>query len=158
MRSAATCWRLASEIRSCCPPKPSNPRVATMKAVRFHQHGSTDVLHYEEVATPIPRPGEALVRVRACALNYLDIWERRGLERVTIPLPHISGSDVAGEVVEAPGVDLPVGQRVMLQPGVTCGHCAACLSGRDNECASYESLGYRNHDGGYAEYVTVPLQ
>jgi len=129
-----------------------------MFAVRFHQHGGPDVLRYEEVADPEPAPGEALIRVRACALNHLDLWERRGQPRVKIPLPHISGSDVAGEVVAAAAPDVPLGRRVLLQPGVSCGRCAACLEGRDNECRSYEVLGYLNHPGGYAEYVTVPVQ
>src|SRR5262249_7841117 len=102
--------------------------------------------------------GEALVRVGGCALNHLDLWQRRGLPRVTIPLPHISGSDVAGEVVAAASPDVPPGCRVMLQPGISCGRCQACLEGRDNECPSYEVLGYLNHPGGYAEYVKVPLQ
>ena len=129
-----------------------------MKAVRFHQHGGPDVLRYEDAPDPVPSAGEALVRVRACALNHLDLWERRGLPRVTIPLPHISGSDVAGEVVTSSSLDVPPSSRVMLQPGLSCGRCAACLSGRDNECAQYEVLGYRNHDGGYAELVKVPLE
>lgn len=128
-----------------------------MKAVRFHAHGGPEVLRYEDVPDPVPRPGEALVRVRACALNHLDLWERRGLDRVTLPLPHISGSDVAGEVVaaEAPGVE--IGQRVLVQPGLSCGRCPACLSGADNFCPEYDVLGYRS-DGGYAELVRVPVQ
>jgi len=76
-------------------------------------------------------------------------------------MPHISGSDVAGEVVEAAAsaaVDVAVGRRVMLQPGMSCGRCAACLSGKDNECPQFEALGYRSHPGGYAEYVKVPVQ
>ena len=119
-----------------------------MRAVRFHQHGGPDVLTHEEAPDPLPRPGHRIVRVRACALNHLDIWQRRGIERVRIPMPHISGADVAGEVVET-------GERVMLQPGLSCGRCARCLAGRDNRCASYDVLGYQS-DGGYAEYVSVP--
>jgi NADPH:quinone reductase-like Zn-dependent oxidoreductase len=129
-----------------------------MKAVRFHRHGDASVLRCEDVPDPVPRAGEVLVRVRACALNHLDLWQRRGLEHVTIPLPHISGSDVAGEVASAPDGTLRPGARVMLQPGISCGRCEACLSGRDNECAEYEVLGYRNTAGGYAELVTVPVQ
>src|SRR5262245_605390 len=129
-----------------------------MKAVRFHEHGGPAVLRYEEAPDPDLVAGEVLVRVRACALNHLDLWERRGLARVQIPLPHISGSDVAGEVVESTVAGVPAGGRVMLQPGVSCGRCAACLSGRDNECRQYEVLGYRHHDGGYAELVKVPAQ
>ena len=129
-----------------------------MKAVRFHRHGGPDVLSYQDAPDPVPATGDVLVRVRACALNHLDIWERRGLRRVTIPLPHISGSDVAGEVVSSAVANVIAGTRVMLQPGISCGRCAACLSGRDNECPHYEVLGYRNHDGGYAELVKVPVQ
>src|SRR5881409_1192911 len=129
-----------------------------MKAVRFHQHGAPDVLRCEEVPDPTLEPGEVLVRVRACALNHLDIWERRGLPNVVIPMPHISGSDVAGEVVASLAPDVSAGRRVMLQPGMSCGRCAACVSGRDNECPSYQVLGYLNYSGGYAELVKVPAQ
>jgi len=127
-----------------------------LKAVRFHEHGGPSVLRYEEAPDPDLAPGDVLVRVRACALNHLDLWARRGLRRVQIPLPHISGSDVAGEVASSAAPDVSPGLRVMLQPGVSCGRCAECLSGRDNECAQYEVLGYRNHAGGYAEFVRVP--
>ena len=106
---------------------------------------------------PEARPGEAVVRVRATSLNHLDIWQRRGIERVRIPFPHISGADVAGEVVDAPDGALAPGRRVMLQPGLSCGRCAPCLEGRDNECPRYDVLGYQS-DGGYAEYVRVPVQ
>lgn len=126
-----------------------------MKAVRFHAHGGVDVLRFEDAPDPVPRPGEAVVRVRACALNHLDLWQRRGMDRVRIPFPHISGADVAGEVVEPGASGVPAGTRVMLQPGVSCGRCRECLSGRDNECASYSVLGYMT-DGGYAELVKVP--
>ncbi len=126
-----------------------------MRAVRFHAHGGPDVLRYEEAPDPVAAAGQVVVRVRACALNHLDLYQRRGLERVTIPLPHISGADVAGEVVDAPGGELATGTRVLLQPGVSCGRCAACLGGHDNMCARYDVLGYQS-DGGYAELVRVP--
>src|SRR3954465_6071728 len=129
-----------------------------VKAVRFHQHGGPDVLRYEDAPDPELAPGEVLIRVRACALNHLDIWGRRGLPNIVIPMPHITGSDVAGDVVSSAAAGVPVGQRVMLQPGMSCGRCAACLSGADNECPRYEVLGYINHPGGYAEYVKVPVQ
>ena len=129
-----------------------------MKAVRFHQHGGPDVLHYEDAPDPNPGPGEVLVRVRACAMNHLDLWARRGLPGRTTPMPHITGSDVAGEAVSSNATEVAIGRRVMLQPGVSCGYCEACLSGKDNECASYEVLGSLHHDGGYAEYVKVPVQ
>ena len=129
-----------------------------MKAVRFHQHGGPNVLCYEDAPDPDLMPGEVLVRVRACALNHLDIWGRRGLPGVRIPMPHIPGSDVAGEVIASAAPDVTTGRRVMLQPGVSCGRCVACLSGRDNECPHYEVLGYIHHQGGCAEFVKVPVQ
>ena len=75
-----------------------------MKAVRFHEHGGPDVLRYEDAPDPDPelKAGEALVRVRACALNHLDLWNRRGIERVRFAFPHIPGADIAGEVVRRP--------------------------------------------------------
>ena len=121
-----------------------------MKAVRFHEHGGPEVLRYEDAPDPQPAEGRAIVRVRACALNHLDLWERRGLDRVKLPLPHISGADVAGEV-------LGTGQRVMLQPGLRCGACAACRRGDDNQCVRYDVLGLRS-DGGYAELISIPLE
>ena len=129
-----------------------------MRAVRFHSHGGVEVLRYEDAPDPDLLPGDVLVGVRACALNHLDLWERRGLRHVPIPLPHISGSDVAGEVVASAASGVSLGQRVMLQPGISCGRCAACLSGADNRCPRYEVLGYQNHQGGYAELVKVPAQ
>jgi NADPH:quinone reductase-like Zn-dependent oxidoreductase len=129
-----------------------------MKTVRFHQHGGPEVLRCEEAPDPELAAGEVLVRVHACALNHLDLWERRGMERVRVPLPHISGSDVAGVVVASAAPGLAPGGRVMLQPGISCGRCAACLSGRDNECPTYGILGSRDHAGGYAELVKAPVQ
>jgi NADPH:quinone reductase-like Zn-dependent oxidoreductase len=128
-----------------------------MKAARFHQHGPPDVLLYEDAPDPQAQSGRAIVRVRACALNHLDLWQRRGIERVRIPLPHISGSDVAGEVVDAGGGAVSVGARVLLQPGMSCGVCASCGEGRDNFCAAYDVLGLQS-DGGYAELVSVPVE
>jgi NADPH:quinone reductase-like Zn-dependent oxidoreductase len=128
-----------------------------VKAVRFHEHGGPEVLRYEDAPDPVPAPGWILVRVRACALNHLDLWQRRGLERVTIPLPHVSGADVAGEIAAlGEGVTaVRAGDRVMLQPGLSCGRCPRCLAGEDNFCPAYDVLGYQS-DGGYAELVTVP--
>lgn len=128
-----------------------------MKAVRFHEHGDAGVLRCEEVADPQRAEGRALVRVRACALNHLDLWQRRGLDRVPIPLPHISGSDIAGEVIDPADSGLRAGARVMLQPGLRCGHCSACAEGRDNQCDEYDVIGLRS-DGGYAESISVPSE
>jgi NADPH:quinone reductase-like Zn-dependent oxidoreductase len=121
-------------------------------------HGGPEVLRLEDVSEPRVGAGEVLLRVRACALNHLDVWVRRGLKRVEVPLPHICGSDVAGEVVATPDGDIPIGGRVMVQPGISCGTCFACLAGLDNECRQYEVLGYLHHEGGYAEFLKVPRQ
>jgi len=128
-----------------------------VKAVRFHAHGGPEVLRSEEAPDPVAAAGRALVRVRACALNHLDLWERRGIPRVALPLPHISGSDIAGEVVEGGGGAVAAGTRVMIQPGLRCGRCAACADGRDNQCDTYDVLGLKS-DGGYAELVSVPTE
>jgi NADPH:quinone reductase-like Zn-dependent oxidoreductase len=128
-----------------------------MKAIVIHEHGDPSVLKYEDVPEPHVRAGEVLVRVHACALNHLDLWVRRGLNGVAIPLPHIPGSDVAGEIVKiGEGVTtVRVGQKVLLAPGVTCGKCPACVSGNDNRCREFTNLGYMI-DGGCAEFVRCP--
>jgi NADPH:quinone reductase-like Zn-dependent oxidoreductase len=128
-----------------------------MKAIVIYEHGDPGVLKYEDVPEPQVRFGEVLVRVHACALNHLDLWVRRGLPGVAIPLPHIPGSDVAGEIVKiGEGVTtVRVGQRVVLAPGVTCGKCPACISGNDNRCREFTNLGYMI-DGGCAEFVRCP--
>lgn len=128
-----------------------------MRAILFRAHGGPEVLEYTEAAKPQIGHGEVLVRVRACALNHLDLWVRRGLPGVTFPLPHIPGSDIAGEVAETgPGVTtVKAGQKVVLVPGVSCGKCAACVAGVDNRCRQFTNLGYMI-DGGCAEFVRVP--
>ena len=128
-----------------------------MKAVIFHKHGGPEVLEYAEAPDPAIKSNEVLVEVKACALNHLDIWARSGLPGVAIPLPHILGNDIAGVVCEVGGLVswVQVGDEVMLQPGVSCGHCFECLSGRDNLCRDYDILGYRR-DGGYAQLVVAP--
>lgn len=128
-----------------------------MKAIRFHEHGGPDVLRYEDAPDPQPAAGRAIVAVRACALNHLDLWERRGIERVRLPMPHISGSDIAGDVLDAGGGHIPPGTRVVLQPGLNCGICSACREGRDNLCPRYDVIGLKS-DGGYAERVAVPVE
>ena len=128
-----------------------------MKAVVFTQHGGPDVLQYTEVPEPHIRADEVLVRVHACALNHLDLWVRRGIPGISIPMPHIPGSDISGEVskVGERVKRVHVGQRVLLAPGLSCGQCEQCLAGADNLCRQYTIFGYMV-DGGCAEYVRSP--
>jgi NADPH:quinone reductase-like Zn-dependent oxidoreductase len=128
-----------------------------MKAAIFRQHGGPEVLEYTDVPEPKLRADEVLIKVKACALNHLDIFVRNGMPGIEIPLPHILGNDIAGVVHEVGDLVnwIKVGEEVMVHPGVSCGHCEACFSGRDNLCRSYDILGYRR-DGGYAEFVAVP--
>jgi len=128
-----------------------------MKAVVIREHGGPEVLQVEEIEDPHPGPGEVLVRVRACALNHLDVWTRMGQAGRTITFPHILGNDMAGEIAELPSPieGLSVGQRVMLSPGSSCGRSAMCLSGEDHSCRQYRILGHGVH-GGYAELVRCP--
>jgi len=128
-----------------------------MKAVVIHEHGGPDVLKYEDVPDPVAGAGEVLVRVRACALNHLDIWTRKGGAGRQVAFPHILGNDVSGEVegLGSPVAGIERGQRVMLSPGTSCGRCRMCLAGEDSSCRQYRILGYLV-PGGYAERVTCP--
>src|SRR5271155_2851223 len=132
-----------------------------MKAVRIHQFGGPEVLTYEEVPDPKPRRDQVLVRVRACALNHLDLFVRQGLPGVN--LPHILGSDIAGEIVEVgeyvadlKSSDFKPGQRVLLAPMHFCNHCAKCVAGLQNECRQFAVLG-NTVDGGNCELIAVPV-
>jgi NADPH:quinone reductase-like Zn-dependent oxidoreductase len=131
-----------------------------MKAVRIHRFGGPEVLTCEDVPDPQPRKDEVLVRVRACSLNHLDVWVRKGLPGVK--LPHILGSDIAGEIVElgeyVAGFQtgaFKTGQRVLVAPMHFCGHCAKCLAGLQNECREFTVLG-NAVDGGNCELIAVP--
>jgi NADPH:quinone reductase-like Zn-dependent oxidoreductase len=126
-----------------------------MKAVRIHQFGGPEVLIYEDIPDPQPRKDQVLVRVRACSLNHLDVWVRKGLPGVK--LPHIPGSDVAGEVVEVGEYvgGFKAGQRVLLAPMHYCGRCAACVAGIQNQCREFTVLG-NGVDGGDCELIAAP--
>lgn len=128
-----------------------------MKAIIFKKHGTTAEL--EETYVPIPELGkkDVLVKVRACAVNHLDLWTLAGLPNVKVSMPHILGSDIAGEVVEKGKKvrGIPLHKPVIVAPGISCGKCAYCKSGWDSLCAHYEILGFQNN-GGFAEYVKVP--
>ena len=129
-----------------------------MRAVVIREHGGPDVLRLEDLPDPEPGPGQVRVRVEAVALNHLDLWGRRGLPHLKLRFPFILGSDIAGTVERVgAGVEgVTPGVEVVVNPGVSCGRCRECLSGRDNLCRHYHILG-ETRDGGYAEYVVVPV-
>lgn len=129
-----------------------------MKAIIFHEQGGIDKLCYEEVPVPVITSSEVLVRVKACAVNHLDIRARRDRPEVQ-PFPHILGSDISGDVVEV-GTEvqnITVGDRVVLSPCIPCEQCPDCLNGDENMCDFQELLGFQTN-GGYAEYVKVPAK
>src|SRR5215472_8206679 len=126
-----------------------------MKAVRIHQFGGPEVLTYEDIRDPEPRKDEVLVGVRACSLNHLDLWVRKGLPGVK--LPHILGSDIAGEVLEVGEyvTGIKPGQRVIVAPMHFCGHCVKCLAGQQNQCREFTVIG-NAVDGGNCELFRAP--
>jgi NADPH:quinone reductase-like Zn-dependent oxidoreductase len=128
-----------------------------MRAVYIERFGGPEVLTYGERPDPSPGPAEALVRVRACGINHLDLWLRSGLPGLEPDMPHVLGSDVAGEIVAVgSGVShVRVGQRTLVNPTLSCGACSACATGDDHLCRAHDVVG-RTHDGGYAELVVVP--
>jgi NADPH:quinone reductase-like Zn-dependent oxidoreductase len=128
-----------------------------MKAARIHQHGGPEVLQYEDAPEPKIKASEVLVRVRACALNHLDLFVRAGIPGMKFSMPHVLGSDIAGEIVEAGELSERVkpGWRVLLAPGMSCRQCEQCLSGNDNLCRRYTLFGYAA-DGGNAELLAAP--
>jgi len=133
-----------------------------VRAALFSRHGGPEVLEIGELLVPTPGPGEAQIKVSAVGLNHVDLWLRRGLPSLHVAFPHVSGGDVCG-VVSALGPGTAAmpgagnGDRVLLNPGLSCGRCVPCLDGRDNLCPEFRMLGEHVH-GGLAEYVVVPVQ
>ena len=127
-----------------------------MKALTFHEFGGPDKLRYEDVADPTIKPNEVLVRVKACALNHLDLFVREGIPALKTPLPFWTGCDIAGDVVEvgATAAGVKVGDRVAVNPNLTCGRCEFCAEGEDSLCVKYGILG-EHVPGGLAELVPV---
>ncbi len=128
------------------------------EAVVLRSHGGVEVLERETIDLPEPGPREVRVAVRAVALNHLDIWVRKGIPGLKLVYPHRLGSDIVGEVEAlGPGArgGAKVGDKVVVNPGVSCGVCERCLAGRDNLCRTYAILG-EHTNGGYARHVVVP--
>jgi NADPH:quinone reductase-like Zn-dependent oxidoreductase len=130
-----------------------------MKAVLFYEHGGPEVLRYEDFPTPEPGPEDVLIQVKAAALNRLDLFVRQGWPGLKLAYPHIPGADAAGVVV-AVGErvqDVAPGDRVVVNPTLSCGHCEFCMRGEDQLCADFRLLG-EHVRGSYAEYLAVPAR
>ena len=128
-----------------------------MKALVFHEHGDLDQLAYVDVPEPVAGPHEALVQVKAVALNHLDLWVRKGIPGLRLALPHIGGADIAG-IVAAVGEEVDgawVGRRVVINPALACGRCEFCVAGQQSICVEFKILG-EHTPGGMAEYTVAP--
>jgi len=125
-----------------------------MQAVRIHQHGGLEVLQWETCPRPVPGKGQVLVRIKAAAMNHLDLWVRGGIPKV--PLPIILGSDGAGMVAEVGSqvTRFSVGDEVLVQPLTYCGVCSFCQQGLENYCHQFGILG-ETQDGTQAEFLVV---
>jgi len=128
-----------------------------MKAVLFHTHGGLEVLEYSDFPTPEPGDGQVLVKLEAAALNRVDLWTRKGWPGIKLEYPHIPGSDGAGTVagLGACVTGWNIGDRVVINSNLGCGHCPACIAGQDNRCRDWQLLG-ETVRGTYAQYVVVP--
>jgi NADPH:quinone reductase-like Zn-dependent oxidoreductase len=128
-----------------------------MKALYFKEHGELNVIQYGNVPDPTLSPGNVLLRVRACSINHLDIWVRRGWPGLKLEMPHWCGADVAGEIVEL-GKDVSgwqVGRRVVVDPGINTGDDEFTRRGEVTLSPGYHILG-EHVRGGAAEYLAVP--
>src|SRR5438034_2731124 len=127
-----------------------------MKALAFSEHGGLDKLSYQDVPDPKIADGEVLVRVRACALNHLDLFVREGIPGLKLPLPFWSGCDIAGDVAEVGRAvqGVAVGCRVAVNPNLHCGRCEFCVRGEHSLCLTYGILGEHTY-GGLAQLVKV---
>lgn len=130
-----------------------------MKTVLFHQHGGPEVLQYTDFPTPEPKNGEVLIRLRAAALNRMDVFVRNGWPGLKLEMPHINGADGAGEVAAlGAGVSgFKVGERVVVNANLGCGACDFCQAGKDNLCKRWHLLG-ETIRGTYAQYIALPAK
>src|SRR5439155_1162230 len=131
-----------------------------LKVVVLPQYGGPEVLEFvQDYPDPVPGPDQVVVRMHAAALNHLDLFVREGIPTLKLTLPLILGSDGAGHIasVGSDVTDLEVGDRVVLNPGISCGRCEYCVKGDDSACVDYRILG-EHLPGTYAEQVAVPAR
>src|SRR5258707_8750423 len=131
-----------------------------MRAVLLDKHGSVENFRYvTDHPDPEPGAGEVRIRVRAAALNRVDIWARNGWPGIKLTLPHILGADAAGDIdkLGAGVTGFAVGDRVVIDPGLSCGQCDYCRSGRENLCKQFKIKG-EDVSGTYAEFIVIPAR
>lgn len=130
-----------------------------MRAAFFREHGPIENLEYGKLAEPVAGPDEVLVRVRASALNHLDLWVRQGIPGLTLSLPHIGCSDIAGEIAAVGEAvsEWREGEHVIINPNIWCGQCEMCQAGEESLCESFGIIG-EHAAGGAAEYIAVPAR
>jgi NADPH:quinone reductase-like Zn-dependent oxidoreductase len=128
-----------------------------MKAAVIHEHGGSEVVRVEDIEEPRPGPGEVVLKVLCAGLNHLDVWVRKGRSGARLQTFHVLGSDAAGIVASVgQGVESPkVGERVIINPALSCGHCEFCLRGEQSTCVSFGIMGL-SRSGTFAEQVAVP--
>ncbi|MBI3555527.1 MAG: zinc-binding dehydrogenase [Deltaproteobacteria bacterium] len=127
-----------------------------MRAAVIKQHGPPESISFEDRPVPAPEAMQVLVKIKACGLNHLDLWVRRGVPGHKFPLPLVPGSDITG-IVDKAGVGVSrfkTGDRVIIDPALSCGYCASCQAGRNHLCARWGLLG-ETDDGGCQEYLAV---
>ena len=130
-----------------------------MKAVFITEHGGIDKIKFDEVKKPVISSKEVLIKLKAASLNHLDIWVRQGILGIKVEFPHILGSDGAG-VVEEAGQEVKnvkIGDKVLLNPGISCNTCEFCSAGEHSLCPAFHLLG-EHVNGTYAEYVKTPFE
>ncbi|MDF1539753.1 MAG: zinc-binding dehydrogenase [Candidatus Thorarchaeota archaeon] len=131
-----------------------------MKATVFHEHGGPEVLQYTDFPTPEVKTNQVVIEVKAVALNHLDLFARAGIPGLTLEMPHILGSDISGVIKELGSSlddDFEVGQKVIVDPGLSCGTCEFCVMGEQSLCRNYQIIG-EHVRGGYAEYFAAKAE
>ena len=129
----------------------------TMRAIVLHEHGGPEVLQFENLSMPMPEPGEVLVKLVAISLNRMDIFVRNGWPGLRLKYPHILGADGAGIVVGLGKntTGFGIGNRVVINPNLSCGECDYCLAGQENRCQNWHLLG-ETVPGTYCEFIAIP--
>jgi NADPH:quinone reductase-like Zn-dependent oxidoreductase len=128
-----------------------------VKAVLFQKHGNPDVLSYSDFPDPSPTPDQILVEIKAVALNHLDLFVRKGVPGLKLKMPHILGSDISGVIAdtgENVSSKFEIGQRIVIDPSVSCNTCEFCIRGEESLCPQYQIIG-EHIRGGYAQFISV---